>query len=201
MLRLVDVLRLEAVDQRLCLELADLLVVEGHVVGSASHRGSAVVVDDLHAGLVGLRLDTGAGGGVDRVDDQHLGAVADHVLRDRWRTCSCRPGRSARRGVSPPSLSAFVSSGGVVERVARSRTWCREGSRPPCRSPCRPYQPRVPLRRCVGGLSSLQAAVMLRGRPTSRRRRHRHRHRIRRLRGHLSAMSRARHRRRWSDGR
>src|SRR3954447_11259684 len=73
---------LQAGGERLALQRADALVVERHVVGGLATEVDPVVVDDLNPGRGRLLLDRDSGRRVDRVDDQHLDALADHALRD-----------------------------------------------------------------------------------------------------------------------
>ena len=107
---LVTPSRVEAVDEGLPLQLADVLVVERDVVRRGAAEVDAVVVDDLDAGLLGLLLDRRARGGVDRVDDQDLDARTDHALRDRS-YLEVLPPAFWMSGVRPAELSAFCRSG------------------------------------------------------------------------------------------
>ena len=76
--RLRDVPRLDAVHEALPDQASYLDVVETHVgpAGGAA-LGEPVVVDHLHALGVGVGLDGGAAARVERVDDQHAGALGD----------------------------------------------------------------------------------------------------------------------------
>ena len=70
----------EAVDESLTLELADLLVVERHVVVRVALEREAVVVDDLDALRLGVGRDRRAGAGVEVHEQEHLRAVRDRLL-------------------------------------------------------------------------------------------------------------------------
>ena len=78
--RLRDLPRVDAVDQALADQLADLHVVEADVVVAAAAQREAVVVDDVDAVRLRVVLDTGADTLVERVDDEHLGTVGDGGL-------------------------------------------------------------------------------------------------------------------------
>src|SRR4051794_19556540 len=81
--RRVDALCLRALDEALALELADLDVVEGHVVRRRPAKGEAVVVDDLHAVSDRVLLDRRAGAGVEVDEQDDLRTVRDGLLRLR----------------------------------------------------------------------------------------------------------------------
>src|SRR5450755_1269438 len=72
-----------AVDEALALKLANLDVVERHVVGRAATEGEAVVVDRLDAGCGGRGLNLGTRRAVEVDDDEDLHALLDHALTDR----------------------------------------------------------------------------------------------------------------------
>ena len=70
--------RLQMLHQRFGDRLADALVVEGDVVVGRLVGDRPVIGDDLDA-LALRQLDQrGGGGGIDRVEHDHLGALRDH---------------------------------------------------------------------------------------------------------------------------
>ncbi|EAU64988.1 hypothetical protein STIAU_5981 [Stigmatella aurantiaca DW4/3-1] len=77
---LVLAVRLELVEQRLALELADLLVVERDVVVDVRVGDEPVVADDGHLGLTGAGHHGRGGRRVHRVEHQHLRAVGQRRL-------------------------------------------------------------------------------------------------------------------------
>ena len=58
--------------------LADGLVVEGDIEIDLGIRDRPVIGDDLHALRLRLLDQRGGSGGIDRVDDDDLGALGDH---------------------------------------------------------------------------------------------------------------------------
>jgi len=79
--RLADVPVLDAGGEALADLLADHDVVEADVVLAAAAEGQPVVVDDGHAVRLGVGLDLRPDPGVQRVHDQHGGALGDGGLR------------------------------------------------------------------------------------------------------------------------
>src|SRR5215213_10718554 len=73
-------LALEALHEALALQLAHGHVVERDVVVARALERQAVVVDDLDAARLRVRLDGGAGAGVEVRQQQHLRAVGDGLL-------------------------------------------------------------------------------------------------------------------------
>src|SRR5689334_2869226 len=74
---------LHRVRQALALQLADLHVVERHVVVAGAAEVEAVVVDDRDALRLGLRGDGGTRLAADRGDDEHLHLARDHAVGER----------------------------------------------------------------------------------------------------------------------
>src|SRR5690349_2968336 len=74
---------LHRVGQALALQLADLDVVERHVVVAGTAQVEAVVVDDRDALRLRLRGDGGTRLAADRGDDEHLHLARDHAVRER----------------------------------------------------------------------------------------------------------------------
>src|SRR4051812_31304390 len=70
----------DRVHERLRLQLADLHVVERHVVADRCAGDEPVVGHDRHAGLLGAVDDADGRLGVDGVEHEHLGAVGDRRL-------------------------------------------------------------------------------------------------------------------------
>src|SRR5439155_23946518 len=79
-LRTVLPIRLETIDDALPLQHADRVAVEGDVERGSAALDLAVVVDRLDALLRRRLLDRGGRAGVDRGDDQDLGAVRDALV-------------------------------------------------------------------------------------------------------------------------
>ena len=72
----------ETLGQALALQLADLGVVERHVVIRAAAEGEPVVVNGLDALSGGLLLDRRTGLVVQVDDRQHGDAIGDHLIGD-----------------------------------------------------------------------------------------------------------------------
>ena len=71
---------LHQVDERLPLQLSDLLVVERHVVVDRGARDEPVVGDHRHLGCLGVVGDRRGGLAVDRVEHEHVGALGEGRL-------------------------------------------------------------------------------------------------------------------------
>ena len=112
----------------------------------------------LTPACVGLLLDTGAGGGVDRVDDQDLDALTDHVLRDRGELVLVALG-VLDVGRDAGGLERLGEQRRVVERVAGRRRGVRQDHADLAGGLAEAPTVVGSLAPLVGGLSRLHAAV------------------------------------------
>ena len=71
----------DALDHALADQLADLDIVEAHVIVAVAAERQAIVVDDRHAVGLGVGFDRGADAGRDRIHHQHRRALGDVRLR------------------------------------------------------------------------------------------------------------------------
>ena len=141
----------EALGQTLAHQLADLHVVERHVVRRAAAEGEPVVVDARDAGVGRLLQAGGTRLGVEVDDHQDLDALVDHAVADACRTWRRRRRRSGCR-LDAGVVERRLQAGPVVGLPARRGGRRRAGSRRPSwrrrrrrcrRRPCRCRTPTV----------------------------------------------------------